>query len=159
MSTADMATKRQEPVFTGHTNLFIILCLLWTFLSTVGSSMMLIFGLFYNPTWFGVEMLYGGRVIPEHDDLLCCILPPLVLLQADVAAVLSRVEPPSDCCTQVSQGPVEVMVQQTGGCFKQCLQQKLSLFKTVAAPDKFPRRATIVMMANRTRLMGKITIN
>lgn len=57
------------------------------------------------------------RVLPEHNDLLCCILPPLVLLQADVAAVLLWVEPPSDCCTQMSQGPVEVMVQQTGGCF------------------------------------------
>lgn len=97
-------------------------------------------------------MLHGRRVIPEHDDLLCCILPPLVLLQADVAAVLSWVEPPSDRCTQVSQGPMEVMVQQTGGCFKQCLQQKSSLFKAVAAPDKLLREATIVMMANMTRL-------
>lgn len=59
-----------------------------------------------------------GRVLPEHDDLLCRVLPPLVLLQADVAAVLSWVEPPGDRCAQVSQGPVEVMVQQAGGCFK-----------------------------------------
>lgn len=57
------------------------------------------------------------RVLPEHNDLLCCILPPLVLLQADVAAVLLWVKPSSDCCTQMSQGPVEVMVQQAGGCF------------------------------------------
>lgn len=69
--------------------------------------------------YFRIRLDLGLRIgLPEHDDLLCCILPPLVLLQADVAAVLSWVEPPSDCCTQVSQGPVEVMVQQTGGCFK-----------------------------------------
>lgn len=47
----------------------------------------------------------------EHDDLLSGVLPPLVLLEADVAVVLSWVESPRDSSAQVSEGPVEVMVQ------------------------------------------------
>lgn len=57
-------------------------------------------------------------VLPEHDDLLGRVLPPLVLLEADVAVVLSWVESSRDGGAQVSQGPVEVVVQQTGGRFK-----------------------------------------
>lgn len=57
-------------------------------------------------------------MLPEHDDLLGQVLPPLVLLQADVAVVLSRVEPLGDGRAKVSQGPVEVVVQQTGGGFE-----------------------------------------
>lgn len=61
---------------------------------------------------------------PEHNDFLLRALPPLVLLQADVTVVLPWVQPPGDGRTQVCQGPVEVMVQQTGGGFQQSLQQK-----------------------------------
>lgn len=60
-------------------------------------------------------------VSPEHNDLLLQALPPLVLLQADVAVVLPRVQPPGDGSTQVCQGPVEVMVQQAGGGFQESL--------------------------------------
>lgn len=62
--------------------------------------------------------VYIMCVLPENNDLLRCILPPLVLLEADVTAVLSWVESSCDSSTQVSQGPVEVVVQQVGGCFK-----------------------------------------
>lgn len=78
----------------------------------------------YKPT----PSCSGGRPLPEHDDLVRRrrrVRPPLVLLQADVAAVLSWVEPPSDRRPQVRQGPVEVVVQQAGGGFKQRLQHKV----------------------------------
>lgn len=63
---------------------------------------------------------------PEHNDLLLRALPPLVLLQADVTVVLPRVQPPVDGSTQVCQGPVEVVVQQTGGRFQESLKATIN---------------------------------
>lgn len=56
--------------------------------------------------------------VPEHNHLFPGVWPPLVVLQADVAVLLKWVESPCDGGAQVSQRPVQVMVEQAGGRFK-----------------------------------------
>lgn len=65
-----------------------------------------------------------GTCVPEDDDLLFTLLPPFVLLQADVAVVLSRVESPADGLPQVGQRPVQIRIQKIGGGLQQSLRKR-----------------------------------
>lgn len=64
-------------------------------------------------------------MLPKHNDFLECILLLLVVLKTDVAGVLTCMKPSGDGRAKMSQRPVEVMVQQTGSCFKQGLKKML----------------------------------